>query len=230
MEKRDDYTKVTEEVDAEQGNLERKKPQMSATRARKVTIFLSLDLWMVILVFLLYNIHVNTFERIGANLNSVQFLVGDGTMTTFDIEKSMLTRLEEINAEMDEARERLSEAMEELAKYDEEIQDIILNKIDVISGKVEWIIESTGNLQDFIQEAKAKTMGLIISFSFFLTYIMVTWFGLIKISKLFTNQFLIFVVTMLGHILMFIFIIGLYTFVFTDVLERIHPDSVLLAL
>ena len=230
MEKCDDYTKVTEEVDVEQETLERKKPRMSATRARQLTLFLSLDLWMVILVVLLYNIHASTYEKIGANLNSVQFLVGDGTMTTLDIEKFMLTRLEEVNTEMEEARERLSEAVEELAKYDEEIQEIILSKIDVISGKVEWIIESTGNLQDFIKEATAKTGSLILSFSFFFTYIIVTWFGLTQISKLFTNQFVIFVVTMLGHILMFIFIIALYTYVFTNVLERIHPDSLLLAL
>ena len=230
MEKCDDYTKVTEVVDVEQETLERKKPRMSATRARQLTLFLSLDLWMVILVVLLYNIHATTYEKIGANLNSVQFLVGDGTMTTLDIEKFMLTRLEEVNTEMEEARERLSEAVEELAKYDEEIQEIILSKIDVISGKVEWIIESTGNLQDFIKEATAKTGSLILSFSFFFTYIIVTWFGLTQISKLFTNQLVLFVVTMLGHILMFIFIIALYTYVFTNVLERIHPDSLLLAL
>ena len=72
-------------------------------------------------------------------------------------------------------------------------------------------------------------ISLILSGCFFLTYIIVTWFSLTQISKLFTNQFVIFVVTMLGHILMFIFIITLYMYVFSHMLESIHPDSLILA-
>ena len=226
MEKFSDQTKVTEEVDIEQDTSERKKPRMSATRARRLSLFLSLDLWMVILVCILFNIHVNTYLKIGANLNSVQFLVGNGTMTTMDIEDFMFTRLVGIKKEMQEG----SEILEEILKYHIKVQVIILKKIDGIIGKVGWMDESFDNLQDFMMEAKAKMMSLILSFSFFFTYIIVTWFGLTQISKLFTNQFVMFVVTMLGHILMFIFIMALYTHVFTDVLERIHPDSLLLAL
>ena len=228
MEKCDDHTKKTEEVDIEQDkkvtekvDIERKKPRLSATRARKLTLFLSLDLWMVFLVCILFNIHVNTYLKIGANLNSVQFLVGDGTMTTVDIEDFMITRLVELNNEMQEGREILEETL----KYHIKVQDNILKKIDGIVDKVGWMEESIDNLQDFMKEATAKTMSLILSFSFFFTYIIVTWFGLTQISKLFTNQFVMFVVTLLGHILMFIFIMALYIQVFTDALGRIHPDS-----
>ena len=185
---------------------------------------------MYLLLVLIYTLHMNTYERVGANLNSVQFLVGDGTMTTLEIEGFMRKQLEEVNKEMEEARERLSEATEDLAKYDAEIQDIILSKIDVISEKVEWIIESSGNLLDFMQEATAKKISLILSFCYFIIYIFVTWIGLTEISKLFTNQFVMFTVTMLGHILMFIFIITIYTYVLADSLQDIHPDSLLLAL
>ena len=202
---------------------------MSSTRARKLTLFLSLDMWMYLLLVIIYTLHANTYEKEGANLNSVQFLVGDGRMTTLEIESFMLARLEEVNAEMEEARERLSEATVDLAKYDAEIQDIILSKIDVISGKAEWIMESSEILQDFIQEATAKRISLVLSGCFFITYIIVTWFSLTQISKLFTNQFVIFTVTMLGHILMFIFIITLYMFVFSHSLESIHPNSLILA-
>ena len=208
---------------------DKKKPQVSIVRARKLTLFFSLDIWMYLLLAITYTVHVNTHERVGADLNSVQFLVGDGDMTTLEIESLMLTRLEEVNTEMEAARERLSEATEDLAKYDAEIQDIILSKIDVISGKAEWIIESTEVLQDFIQEATAKRISLILSGCYFLTYVIVTWFSLTQISKLFTNQFVIFVLTMLGHILMFIFIITLYMYVFSHMLESIHPDSLILA-
>ena len=232
MEKCDDHTKENEEVDIEQDtkvtekvDIERKKPRLSATRARKLTLFLSLDLWMVFLVCILFNIHVNTYLKIGANLNSVQFLVGDGTMTTMDIEDFMIARLVELDKEMQEGREILEETL----KYHIKVQDNILNKIDGIVDKVGWMEESTENLQDFMKEATAKTMSLILSFSFFFTYIIVTWFGLTQISKLFTNQLILFGVTMMGHILMFIFIFALYKHVFTDVLERIHPDSLLFA-
>ena len=117
MEKCDDYTKVTEEVDVEKETLERKKPRMSANRARKLTLFLSLDLWMVFLVVLLFNIHVNTYLKIGANLNSVQFLVGDGTMTTMDIEDFMITRLVELNKEMQEGTEILEETLKYHSRF-----------------------------------------------------------------------------------------------------------------
>merc|ERR1719452_162132 len=117
--------------------------------------------------------------------------------------------------------------LEETMKYQIKYH-VILKKIDGIIAKVFWMRESTENLQDFMKEATAKTMSLILSFSFFFTYIIVTWFGLTQISKLFTNQFLMFVMILLEHILMFIFIMALYVHVFTDVLERIHPDSRLL--
>ena len=213
--------KITEEVDLEQSTSDRRNP---ATRFRKLTLFLILDLWMVILVCFLFNIHFNTYQKIGANLNSVQFMVGDGTMTTMDIEEFMLTRLDEVNEEMQKGREILEEALDDLSKFDKEIYEKILNKIEVISDKNGWMLESTGNLQDFMKEAIAKWTSLILSFSFFLTYIIVTWFGLTKVSKLFSNQFVMSVVTLLGHILMFIFIIALYNYVITDVLERIHPQ------
>merc|ERR1719154_985426 len=222
----DGHTKVTEEVDLEKDTSERKKPRTPSTRARRLTLFLSLDMWMVFLVCMFFDLHVNAYLKIGANLNSVQFLVGDGTMTTMDIEDFMITRLAELDKEMQEGREILEETL----KYHIKVQDNLLKKIDGIVGKVSWMEESTENLQDFMKEATAKTMSLILSFSFFFTYIIVTWFGLTQISKLFTNQFVLFVVTMLGHILMFIFIIALYSYVFTDVLERIHPDALLLAL
>ena len=221
LKKCDDHTKVTEEVDLEKDASERKKPRMSANRARKLTLFLSLDLWMVFLVVLLFNIHVNTYLKIGANLNSVQFLVGDGTMTTMDIEDFMITRLVELNKEMQEG----TEILEETLKYHIKVQDDILKKIHGIVDKVGWMNESTDNLQDFMKEATAKTMCLILSSSFFFTYIIVTWFGLTQISKMFTNQLVLFFVTMLGHILMFFFIMALYIQVFTDALGRIHPDS-----
>ena len=67
------------------------------------------------------------------------------------------------------------------------------------------------------------------SFSFFFTFILGHWFGLTKISKQHTNQFVMFLKNLLGNIHMFLFTIPVYNSVLATFLERIHPESLALS-
>ena len=204
---------------------------------------------MVLLMFFVYNIHVNSYEKIGARLNIIvrcskklviqsnlnQLWIGEGDSKKripLDIEECLLTQLEEVNADMDELRETMFEAMEEFAKKDEQFQEIVLNNIDRDTRMVERLIEDTTvqvYVQDFIQEATAKKISLIHSFSFFFTFIFGHWFGLTKISNKYTNQFVMFLVIMLGNIHMFLFTIPVYNSVLAPFFGHIHPDSLALS-
>ena len=245
----DNCKKENKESDVEQETTEIKSPRKSATRSRKLTVFVSLDLWMVLLMFFVYNIHVNSYEKIEARLNIMvrcskklviqsnlnQLWIGEGDSEKrrpLDIEECLLTQLEEVNAEIDELRETLIEAMEEFAKKDERFQEIVFNNIDRDTRMLERLIEDTTvqvYVQDFIQEATAKKISLIHSFSFFFTFIFGHWFGLTKISKQYTNQFVMFLVIMLGNIHMFLFTIPVYNSVLAPFLGHIHPDSLALS-
>ena len=224
MKKHNDYKKLEEQVDIEQETSEKKKPRLSTTRARKLILFFSLDMWMYLLLVILFTLHFNRYEEVGAKWNSVQFLVGDRSLTTHEIMEFMVTQTEELNADSDTAHEIFVEVIGKLSL--EEMQ-YISPKLDELSSKVLEIIESTGILIHLSLEAQVKQLSIILSFLFFFTYIIVTHFGLTQMSNLFTNKVVMFTVTMLGNILMFIWTMFFYTQYLVNFLERIHPDPLL---
>ena len=177
---------------------------MSTIRVRSLILFFSdhilffsLDMWMLLFLAIITYLHLITSEKIGANLNSVHFSVGDVSMTTWEIKQLMLTRMEEVYADLRVAME----AMEDLSPG--EIKDI-LPEVDDISSKFMWISESTEILQDFILEALSKKISLLFSLCFFYTHVIVAKVGLTKMSNLFANKVVMFTVIMFGNILIFI--------------------------
>ena len=218
-----------EPTDVEQTDT-KKKPRMLNTKARRLTLFVGLEMWIGLLIIIMFCLHLNTHERVGANTNSVQFFIGDGSMTLRDIQSLIVSKLEVVNMEMERARNTLTEAVEDLDKYDEEIQDIILAKIDKVTMKGESMVESADVLAEYMQEAKLKKLSLLMSCVYFSSYILTTFLVLSHISRRFPNLLGMFTVTMLGHILVFITIMGLYKYFYAGYLQQIHPDTLILSL
>ena len=173
--KNDDFKKFIklDDVDIEQVSSEKRKPRISSTPLRKLTLLLSLNMWLCLLLVIILTLHVNTNETKGNNL--IQILIGDRSTTNLVIGTIRVTRPEKINDDMGAALEK-------------------------------WYDES-----------------LLLSFVFFTSYILMTQHGFTQISKLFPSKFVMFIVTLFGNLVMFLYINILYTYIIMGYLERIHP-------
>ena len=227
-EKKDDFKfKKLDEEGVEKGTSEKNKPLKPSTRARKLTLFFSLDIWMFLLLVTIITLHINTFYKVEADWDSVQFCVDDGNLTMLETGKFMLTRLHEFNNEMIVADEKWLKAIADHTLSAAEIQYIKSSKVDVINAKFDRVIESGGILRDFIDEGLAKQKSLLLSFFFFITYTIVTHVGLTLISNLFPSKVDMFFVNIIGNSIMLFYIVTVYVFFVEGYLENIHPYSLL---
>ena len=222
-ENKEEYKKLEENRETEIADI--KKQMKEAGSRRKVTVFLSLELWMLLLLCLVIQLHTQRSESWGANTGSVQLFIGHGTDNLRTIQQRLVLTMRQVNQEMYEARDMLTEAAEDLSKYDGEIQDIILSKIDTVTEKGDRMTESAATLSLYIDECWVKNLTLIISLVYFITYITSVWAVLHRLSRKFTSCLAMFAVNMLGHILMFVLMITAYVFLMTPFLRFLHPEA-----
>ena len=189
---------------------------------------MSLEIWMLILAILLTFFHSDKSERLGANTHTVQMFIGDGTKNLMEIEMDLTEKMILVNKEMFDARDMLSEAAEDLAKYDEEIQDIILSKIDKVTEKGAKLAESAEIFSLYIQECQIINFALMTSLLYFISYMICTWRCLLFIASKIKNTLLMFIITMIGHILLLIINLAVYCYFFgPNILARLHPEAVM---
>ena len=134
----------------------------------------------------------------------------DGTKNLMEIEMDLTKKMILVNKEKFDAWDMLSEAAEDLAKYDEEIQDIILSKIDKVTEKGAKLAESAETLSLYIQECQIINFALMTSLLYFISYMICTWRCLLFIANKTKKTLLMFITTMMGHIILLIINLAVY--------------------
>ena len=191
-----------------------------------IRIFLTIS--MVISVILIFLAHCYIWNKSGANIDSVNDLIGEEPISIRELHAKMKTTLGMVSSHLEVVQLYMPRALTELSELTSlDVQEIIESKIDRVTTKGAEFSDFASSLDSFVIDSDNKSLSIFLSLCFTASSLVSMWFWYLVISYKFEHNLVWFaaIVWWCSTFLSFV-LVNLYTAMFIPYLNStIQPDS-----